>query len=216
LAGQPVKTLRRVHQRLVALEIEGGDAIEAEQFVLCPGPWTPRVLPELAPYLRITRQVVLYYEIPPADAVDFAPERFPVFLDLENGFYGIPAHGEHGFKLAHHVPGEPIDPDQPRSIDEGTRARYRAYLALRFPRLAKARETAGEVCCYSMTPDEHFIIDRHPELENVWVACGFSGHGFKFGPYLGERLAQRVMGIGEAWEAWPTFALRRPGLRPWA
>ena len=70
----------------------------------------------------------------------------------------------------------------------------RALLARRFPELKGAPIVEARVCQYENSPDSNFIIDRHPSLSNVWIAGGGSGHGFKFGPALGERIAAIVLG----------------------
>ena len=82
----------------------------------------------------------------------------------------------------------------------------RKYVSLRFPGLKNADIIDTRVCQYENTPDEHFIIDRHPEAENGWLLGGGSGHGFKMGPALGEVMADLVSGQKPIN---PFFALRR-------
>jgi sarcosine oxidase len=79
-------------------------------------------------------------------------------------------------------------------------------LARRFPGLAAAPLVESRVCQYEQSPDGHFILDRHPLADNVWLAGGGSGHGFKMGPAVGEHVARLVLGAAEAE---PTFSLRR-------
>ena len=69
----------------------------------------------------------------------------------------------------------------------------RTWLAARLPGLAAGRWLGAKPCLYTLTPDEHFVLGLHPEYPNVAVACGFSGHGFKFTPVVGEILADLVM-----------------------
>ena len=75
---------------------------------------------------------------------------------------------------------------------EGLRA-IRDYLGFRFPALKNAPLLESRVCQYENTPDDHFLVDRHPASENVWLVGGGSGHGFKHGPALGEMVAELVM-----------------------
>jgi glycine/D-amino acid oxidase-like deaminating enzyme len=73
-------------------------------------------------------------------------------------------------------------------------ARARAFVSHRFPGLAGAPFIGAEVCQYESTPDAHFVIDRHPRADNVWIVGGGSGHGFKMGPAVGEIVAAQVLG----------------------
>jgi len=94
-----------------------------------------------------------------------------------------------GFKLAHHGAGQPTDPDRlerdPLPGDEET---FRAVLRQIIP-AGDGPLLSMKVCLYTNSPDQHFIIDRHPESERATIACGFSGHGFKFASVVGEILA---------------------------
>ncbi len=82
----------------------------------------------------------------------------------------------------------------------------RAYLAYRFPALKEAPLLEARVCQYENTPDEDFLIDRHPQAANVWLVGGGSGHGFKHGPAVGEHVADLVLGHDAAN---PLFGLSR-------
>src|SRR5688500_7813680 len=73
-------------------------------------------------------------------------------------------------------------------------AAARDYLALRFPAMAGQPVAEGRVCQYEVTPDTHFIVDRHPSIADAWIVGGGSGHGFKHGPALGEYVSALVMG----------------------
>jgi sarcosine oxidase len=139
------------------------------------------------------RQVGLWFQ--PVDAISFEIERFPVFMaDLTAGcFYGIPATDDHGLKIARHYgapelasPGE-ID----RTSSDADEFPVREFIRQHLPGADGAR-LAASVCIYTLTPDRHFVIDRHPAHDNVAVACGFSGHGFKFAPIVGELLADLI------------------------
>ena len=101
-----------------------------------------------------------------------------------------------GFKIALDHHGPPFDPDLGERVPtgEGITA-ARAYLARRFPALADAPLVEARVCQYENTSNGDFLVDRHPEHENVWLVGGGSGHGFKHGPAMGEHVAARVLGM---------------------
>ncbi|HYN20221.1 MAG TPA: FAD-dependent oxidoreductase, partial [Thermoanaerobaculia bacterium] len=91
--------------------------------------------------------------------------------------------------------GEPFDPTSGDRIPTAAGIeRARDYLAVRFPALAGAPLVEARVCQYENSPDGHLLIGRHPELDNVWIAGGGSGHGFKLGPAVGEHVAALVLG----------------------
>jgi sarcosine oxidase len=126
----------------------------------------------------------------------FAADRFPVFnVALEEGhLYGFPIHGAPGFKLGFYDrEGERGDPDSiSREVTPEDEVPVRRFAERYFP------DGAGptldlKACLFELSPDEHFLIDRHPESEAAFVAAGFSGHGFKFCPVVGEILADLVL-----------------------
>jgi glycine/D-amino acid oxidase-like deaminating enzyme len=115
-------------------------------------------------------------------------------FDTASGFfYGFPSFDGHTVKVGEHTGGEPID--RPEELDRTLRpqdlAPLEAFLARHLP-LSTNQVAQHSVCMYTMTPDEHFVIDRHPRHGNVWIACGFSGHGFKFASVIGSVLADLV------------------------
>jgi sarcosine oxidase len=168
--------------------------VEAERLVLTAGAWSQEVarLPE--GMVRGVRQALAWLQ--PTRPELFAPERFPVFnlvLDGEH-FYGFPAFGIPGFKLGrydHFGPGG--DPDsiarEPTLDDE---APLRAFASRYFPDGA-GPTLALKTCLFEPSPDEHFLLDRHPESEHAVVGAGFSGHGFKFCSVVGEILADLAL-----------------------
>jgi glycine/D-amino acid oxidase-like deaminating enzyme len=159
------------------------------------GPWLGKLFPDLlGPRLFVTRQEILFFGIPPGD-LRFQPPQLPIWLDFsaQRGMYGFPDLETRGFKLASDRHGPPIDPDSAnRIVSPTTIAHMRAYLAERFPALAGAPIVDSRVCQYENTSNGDFILDRHPGYENVWIAGGGSGHGFKHGPAIGEYVAQLV------------------------
>lgn len=175
-----------------------GGPVRASRVVIAAGPWTSAALPALglaAPCpLEVTRQSVGFVA-PAGDACDLG--RMPCFAIEERGepgiWYGFPRlPGAPAMKCARHVPGPVVDPDD---VPRDTTAADRAELDAVFRHLPAAAGpiTAMRTCLYTMSPDGHFVIGRHPDEPRVTVACGFSGHGFKFGPVMGEVLADLAL-----------------------
>ncbi len=164
---------------------------EAESLILTAGAWTGRVCAELGAPLQVARQVMGW--VRPRDMSAFAPDRFPVWAYehsakmLHYGFPSLP--GTPGVKFARHYPGEPTDVDAvDRQVNADDLASIERVVSEIMP-IAVGPLIAAKVCLYTNSPDSHFIIDRHPAHENVFIACGFSGHGFKFASVVGEILA---------------------------
>jgi sarcosine oxidase len=173
----------------VRIRTERGE-VEAERVVFTAGAWSQDVARLPGGMVRGVRQALAWFQ--PSRPEIFTPERMPVFnlvLDGEH-FYGFPAFGIPGFKLGrydHFGPGG--DPDtisrEPTLDDE---LPLRAFAERYFP------EGAGptivlKTCLFEPSPDEHFLVDLHPESPNAVVAAGFSGHGYKFCSVIGEILA---------------------------
>lgn len=173
----------------------GGQREQADLLVFACGPWLPRLFPEmLGPMIQVTRQEVVYVATPPGDPRYRAGE-LPVWVDYDRSFYGIPSIESRGMKLAPDWLGPEVDPDlQERSLTDGAVASTRAFLAERFPGLAKSPVSEGRVCQYESTRDSHFVIDRHPSLPNAWVLGGGSGHAYKHGPVIGEYASALMAG----------------------
>ena len=167
----------------------------AGTFVFAAGPWLPRLFPELlGPLIAVTKQDVVFLGPRPGDG-RFAAEWLPCWVDYDGGFYGIPAVDGRGVKIAPDRDGPPFDPtDGERIIDPDTVRQVRAYARTRFPSLAAAPVVETRVCQYETSPDTEFILDRHPDLGNVWIAGGGSGHAFKHGPVIGSYLVSRLAG----------------------
>jgi sarcosine oxidase len=166
---------------------------EAGQLVVAAGPWMPAVVPSLAGALTTERQVVGWFKTNRPAA--FAPGAFPVFvLDADEGrFYGFPESGVPGFKIGkYHHRAERIDPE---TIDRQCRAEdedvLRTAVARYFP-AANGPLLRSDVCIFTNTPDEHFLIDRDPANREVLFVSPCSGHGFKFCSVVGEIVADLV------------------------
>jgi sarcosine oxidase len=166
---------------------------EAERLVITPGAWAPQVLGDLGLPLEVERQVMYWFE-PKNGREPFLPDRFPIFIwepDDGNWFYGFPVQDdERGVKAAFfRAGGVPTTPETiDREVHDEEIDFIRAYLAEYVPDLA-GRCLDARACMYTNTPDLHFVISSHPDLEQVAVACGFSGHGYKFCSVVGEILA---------------------------
>ena len=167
--------------------------LRADHIVACAGAWTTALLPELADVLHSVGQPV--FHLAPPDPSLFEAARFPVFgADIaRTGYYGFPlAAGV--VKIANHGTGIAMRPDEPRAVTDAQTAALRAMLADTFPALADAPIVASRLCVYGDSIDGHFWIARHPERANLTIACGGSGHAFKFAPLLGAMIADAMLG----------------------
>ena len=176
----------------VRIITETGEAVEAGRALIASGPWTRRLLPSLADKLVTTRQEVVYFE-PRANHEAFAVGRFPIFIDFASGFYGFPIHHANAIKLGNHHRGSSMEMSDETPVGDEFIARCRRFFSEFIPALADAEVRETRVCVYNNTPDEDFIIDWHSEVENVLIATGFSGHGFKFGPLVGRISAELLL-----------------------
>lgn len=162
----------------------------AATLLVCGGPWAGRLLPGLRGKLEVRRKVQLWLAC--ENALYSQTAGSPVFCyDLAEGFfYGFPMVEPGLIKVAEHTGREVVE--DPAAVDQELRLsdemRVQQFVVKHLPGVQPVvREHS--VCMYTMSPDEHFIIDRHPEHANVLVAAGFSGHGFKFAPLVGSVLA---------------------------
>jgi len=191
-AGATVHANERVH----AIEPHGSgvrivterDTVKATAAIVAAGAWTRSLLPQLSVPLRVTREVMAWFE--PIDVP--AIVALPVFL-LESRYgmhYGLPAPARGLIKFAkHHHRSETVDPDTcDRTISAADEALIRTALAAHVP-AASGRMTAAKACLYTVTPDGDFLIDRLPDAPQIVVGSACSGHGFKFAPVIGEILA---------------------------
>ena len=165
--------------------------------------------------LQPTREQLFFFDT--QDPAAFLPERMPFFrehgarhstYDSPLHFYGIPNIDGCGFKASIHTNGENTDPDNTlRTVDDSVCELLRAFFRRHIP-LADSPLKTGRVCLYTMTPDEHFILDQHPQHAHIAIGAGFSGHGFKFGVASGKILADLVT-VGESSLDISLFALSR-------
>jgi sarcosine oxidase len=169
----------------------------SQTIVYCCGPWLPKIFPEvLGGRIRATRQEVFFFGTRGVTPARFyAPPHMPVWIDItdEHGAYTIPDLEDCGFKLAFDRHGPEFDPDSEDRMARGSE-HARAFLAERFPALATAPLVESRVCQYENTSTGDFLIDRHPDLDNVWLVGGGSGHGFKHSPAVGEHACALIDG----------------------
>jgi sarcosine oxidase len=187
-----------------ALLLSDGSRVRADYFVFACGPWLNNVFPQiLGNVILPTKQDVFFFG-PPAGDSRFTDSHLPVWGDhSDRFFYGIPGSDHRGFKVADDTRGPAFDPtSDERVVSQVTLRRVREYLAFRFPAMKDAPLVETRVCQYEQTADGNFIVDRHPQMRNVWILGGGSGHGFKHGPVLGEMMAQLVLKDGEPRAVW--------------
>ncbi|HWY68622.1 MAG TPA: FAD-dependent oxidoreductase [Terriglobales bacterium] len=189
-----VAPLQSANGNLAHVRTRSGEDISGGTFVFSCGAWLPQLFPELlGSRIFPTRQEVFYFGTPPG-ARGFKPPRMPVWLHHQDDMYGLPDIENRGIKVASDRHGEPFDPETgDRTVSESGEQEVRAYLCHRFPWLKRAPLTETRVCQYENTSNGDFLIDRHPDIENVWLVGGGSGHGFKHGPAVGEYLVGRIL-----------------------
>ena len=177
------------------LALSDGSQLSADQYVFACGPWMGKLFPEVIGD-RITphRKEVYFFGVAAGDE-RFSENRLPAWGDLERHYYGVPGNEWRGFKVGEDGPNDPFDPTTGDRTPSAERLQAaRSYLGFRFPGLRGAPLVESRVCQYENTPDRHFIMDRHPHADNAWLLGGGSGHGFKMGPAVGERMAELVLG----------------------
>ncbi len=191
------------------VEAADGSVVGADHLVLGAGPWIASLVADLALPLQIEREAVCWFA-PTVDPASVGADRLPVWLLDDGGrvFYGFPHDPELGLKVAIHHQGAFVQPDSfdraagPADIDP-----VRAFLRARMP-TADGPLTTSTVCLYTNTPDEAFVIDRHPAAPGIAFASACSGHGFKFAPLMGEILADLTIDGRTDWPIAPFRADR--------
>jgi sarcosine oxidase len=191
--------------QMQGVKINSGEVLKADAYVFACGPWLREIFPFLSSSLTPTRQEVFFFGTAAGD-LRFTDQQLPVWSDDskipvegspgKHWFYGIPGNHWRGFKIADDTRGSAVDPTtMERNISEEALAAARAYIRFRFPALADAPLVESRVCQYENSTDQNFILDHHPEAENVWIVGGGSGHGFKHGPAMGQMVRDAVLGL---------------------
>ena len=175
----------------ITVESSGG-TFTCDRLVICSGAWTQKLCPDLP--LSVSRQVIGWMQTSDPELITW-PNLVTWAIELpdQSLLYGFPLmdqlDGPAGFKMARHLPGETSDPDtMDRTPREDEESSFLEYAKQHLPSII-GEITDLKICLYTNTPDKHFIIDHHPEHDNVFIAAGFSGHGFKFQPIVGRILA---------------------------
>jgi sarcosine oxidase len=178
----------------VRVRTEAGE-IEAGSVIVAAGAWIGDFAPELKPHLKLTRQVLGWFE--PLQPAYYAPDRCPVFIleSEDDACYGFPDFAGTGVKTASHRKGAYLPSADDLSQDGGAadEAQIRRMLALAMPE-ANGPLRAMRTCMYTRTPDEDFVIDRSSADPRIILASPCSGHGFKFASVIGEVLADLALG----------------------
>ncbi len=175
------------------------DEYTAAKLAFCAGAWTAPLLCDIGVRLEVTRQV-MFWVSPKTNLETFRCPPFGCWAVEEDApgregvYYGFPMLSDHtGMKLGCHEPGSSTSPEAlQRTVTDSDEHTVRATLE-RFLPGANGPLVSAKVCMYTLSPDEHFIVDKYPLHENVVIACGFSGHGFKFAPVVGEALADLAL-----------------------
>lgn len=176
------------------LLMSNGETLRADSYVYACGPWLGKIFPDLlGQRLRTPIGNVFYFATPPGDH-RFAYPNIPSYnFPGVTGWPALPVDNR-GFRVRTGGGGL-ADPDlSDRWIPADRHERPRNFLAQRFPELADTPLMETRACHYELSVSRNFIIDRHPDLSNVWIAGGGSAEGFKFGPVVGEYVARRVLG----------------------
>lgn len=189
-------------RRVIDWKCDGGavqvrtesETFSAAKLVICGGPWSASILADLSIPLTVRRKVQLWFA---TEDGPFARERgTPVYgVETPEGFfYGFPAITSREIKVAHHTGGATgVDPDQvDRTLHDEDLAPVQRFIDAHLCGVTN-KVTRHSICLYTMTPDEHFILDLHPAHANVVFAAGFSGHGFKFASVVGEIMADLAL-----------------------
>jgi glycine/D-amino acid oxidase-like deaminating enzyme len=198
---------KRAAGALQEIALSTGQRVAAQTFVFACGPWLPKVFPALMAHkLATPRRVVFFYGTPPGDE-RFTYPNFPTWA--VDDAYGFPSIEGKGFKVVPTFERIIVDPDtQEHTLTPDELRRGREFIAKWFPALARQPLVESKVCQREDSVDEHFIVNPHPELSNVWLVGGGSGHGYKHGIMLGEYVANRVVGRDKNPELAEIFRLK--------
>ena len=170
-----------------AAVLEDSTQLEGDIVVWACGPWLAGLFPDLVS-LSVTRQELLFFDGGPA----WRAPGVPGWCDYDQARYGTADIDSLGVKAAIDDEGPPLDAEAELPGKATTEPHVRAYLRDRFPALERAPLVEARSCRYELTPDTHFIAAPHPEHPSVWLVGGGSGHGFKHGPPMAERLADAL------------------------
>ncbi len=199
--------------RSITVTLESGEQLSAGKLLIAAGPWAPQLLAPLGVPLVVRRKHLYWF--PAEDTCYHQDHGCPTFLfELPQGvFYGFPQIDELGLKVAEHSGGQVVEDPLAdlRQLDAADLTRVEAFLSAHLPGVGRPMQHRS-VCFYTMSPDEHFVVDRHPLHAQVSFAAGLSGHGFKFTPVLGEALVELALD-GRTRLPLAFLSARRPALK---
>lgn len=182
--------------RFIRARIDPEDLIRQsgdDALIFAAGAWLPALFPEAVGDVIVpTRQEVFFFG-PPAGDQHCGPADLPAWVAFDDGIYGLPDLEHRGVKVAFDAHGVRADPESmDRTVDAAAVTRMREALRRHLPDLVDAPLLETRVCLYENTTDGHFLIDRLPGHERVWITGGGSGHGFKHGPAIGRYVADLI------------------------
>ena len=186
--------------KATSVTLSDGSVLEADTFVFACGPWLVRLFPQLTQKLKVTRALCFFFASPSGQS-DLMENKLPTWMDrdMTGPFrsFGVPGSDYRGFKVGLTPPDNNVTDRfdtyhryaKPEELDMALNVIKR-----RFPKMVGQPLIEQRVCQYTMTPDSDFILDTHPEADNLWVMGGDSGHGYKQGASFGEIAANTVIG----------------------
>jgi sarcosine oxidase len=211
-AGEPAREWRAVGDGVEVVTDKG--TYRAAKLVVTAGAWATKFLTDIGVPLCVMRQVLTWFDV--GGRAELRRDTFPIFIaEVPGGsFYGLPAIDRFGLKVARHYDAPPLPAPDGVEWDTGPEDErgVRAFLDAYAPGVGAL--TKAQVCMYTVTPDHHFVIDVHPRFPQVSVACGFSGHGFKFASTVGEIMADLAESGTTKHEIGTFRATRFAGARP--
>lgn len=199
--GQTAAELIQSNNQIFGVKTKEGLEFQAGHTIICAGAHTPYLVPDLKPFMKITGHAV--FHVKPSQPELFESPNLSVFCaDIsKTGWYGFPLHPkEKVVKIGNHGIGQDLHPTKDeRIVTEGDIQAFRTFLKGTFPSLTHAPIVYTRRCLYCDVLDGHFWIDQHPELKNLTIGTGGSGHGFKMGPMLGTMVANAAEGLDDDW-----------------
>jgi len=202
---------------VLGVTTKDGKQLFAEKTLVAAGSWTSVLLPHLSTVMRPIGQVVFHFQVEPKHLDKFSSVKFPAYLaDIsKTGFYGFPCDNTGRLKIGHHGPGFEMKNVSAAEIEstlkqyeKSMEAEYRSFLAASLPDIKDAKIIFSRLCMYCDTFDGNFLIDSDPNYDGLYLAAGGSGHGFKFGPVLGDLIADAVENKPSQWRS--KFKWREP------
>jgi len=220
--GKTVAELVIVGGRCRGVILADGTRLEADHVLVAAGAWTGLLVPQVSQLAAATAQPIFHLHVENWNR--YSPPQFSVvFPETEtSGLYALPLHpAEKVVKVGLHTQGRTAHPLRTdRIVQEQEIAHFRRQMSRYAPELATSPIVYSRICLYHDTADFDFLIDRHPDIDGLTVACGGSGHGFKFTPVLGDLIASRVTDVCHPfarkfrWRAQSDAAANRKSQRP--